>query len=61
MSLYRTCSNCGANIDFGERCECEKINNKKNAKGYITIEQKTGQLMFLNPTQGKRERGNFDY
>lgn len=23
MSYYKTCPRCGANIDAGERCECE--------------------------------------
>ena len=24
MSLYKTCPVCGANLDPGERCDCEK-------------------------------------
>lgn len=23
MSKYRTCPNCGCNLDHGERCDCE--------------------------------------
>lgn len=25
MSFYHTCSKCGANLDPGEQCDCEKI------------------------------------
>ena len=24
MTYYYTCPNCGANLDPGERCDCEK-------------------------------------
>lgn len=24
MKLYKTCADCGANLDPGERCECRK-------------------------------------
>lgn len=24
MRLYKTCDNCGANLDPGERCDCER-------------------------------------
>lgn len=29
MSYYRTCPYCGANLDPGERCDCQ--DNKKTA------------------------------
>lgn len=25
MAKYYTCPYCGANLDFGEKCECEEI------------------------------------
>jgi len=27
MCLYHTCPKCGANLDPGEQCDCEKINS----------------------------------
>ena len=24
MKQYETCKNCGASLDFGEKCDCEK-------------------------------------
>lgn len=30
MAYYWTCPECGANLDPGEKCECE--NNNKNFK-----------------------------
>ena len=31
MSYYRTCPSCGANLDPGERCDCQ--NKKEAAQG----------------------------
>jgi hypothetical protein len=28
--LFKICPNCGANLDPGERCECEESKNKQN-------------------------------
>lgn len=25
MNSYWTCPHCGANLDFGEKCDCEEI------------------------------------
>lgn len=40
--IYRTCEHCGAHLDAGERCDCEKERNAAceergmNGNGYIT-------------------------
>lgn len=32
MAQYWTCPNCGANLDPGERCDCEKEEVKEDDK-----------------------------
>lgn len=32
MSYYRTCPDCGANLDPGERCDCHDDNEDKEDK-----------------------------
>ena len=29
---HRTCADCGANLDPGERCDCKDENNNSNAR-----------------------------
>ena len=29
MAYYYTCPHCGANLDPGEKCNCQKENNTK--------------------------------
>jgi len=37
MSLYKTCSDCGANLDSGERCGCAgAIRNREKLIDCIT-------------------------
>lgn len=47
MSYYRTCSNCGANLDPGEICDCQ--DKKEAAQGATNTqsgkaEQKSDEL-----------------
>ncbi len=52
MSFYRTCPNCGAHLDPGERCDCEDARFAKQEKRWkerdrleaALIEEKNGQL-----------------
>ncbi len=32
MAYYWTCPNCGANLDPGEKCDCETLNETKEDK-----------------------------
>ncbi len=45
--IYRTCSKCGANLDPGERCDCEEEQRKTESyfSRCLTVE-KTKQLSF---------------
>lgn len=37
MSYYRTCADCGDNLDPGERCKCkQKAEQRKNGPVKIT-------------------------
>lgn len=36
MAYYRTCPNCGAALDPGERCDCEDIKNAAHDGANIT-------------------------
>lgn len=31
MAYYWTCPECGANLDHGEKCDCQNNENKKEA------------------------------
>lgn len=47
MAYYRTCPNCGDNLDPGERCECQ--DKRKTAPGGDdtqsgTVEQESDKL-----------------
>lgn len=37
MSYYRTCPNCGANLDPGEHCDCQ--DKKEELPGATNTEQ----------------------
>lgn len=41
MAYYRTCPNCGCNLDPGEQCDCEEVEEKKH-------EQRKQQIKALN-------------
>lgn len=47
MSFYNTCPHCGANLDPGERCDCEEIQieNERAIVKMIAI-GKNGQYEF---------------
>ncbi len=35
--VYKTCPECGANLDPGERCDCESVDSKTEASGDVQI------------------------
>lgn len=41
----RKCENCGANLDSGERCDCEKEGGK-STKMFAIQNHRTGKFMF---------------
>lgn len=47
MAMYWTCR-YGANHDFGEKCDCARVQKaEQEKKGYIFVEEKgTGQFSF---------------
>lgn len=48
MAYYNTCPNCGANLDPGEPCDCEKEREDRE-EFYRSITKRTprtGQLSF---------------
>lgn len=47
MAYYNTCPKCGAYLDPGEKCDCEKNANRitQNYENHIFI-QPDGQLTF---------------
>lgn len=52
MAYYKICSNCGCNLDPGERCDCEKEKEEKQELSrqyfnqHLRIDGKVGQLAF---------------
>ncbi len=48
MAFYRVCPSCGANLDPGEKCDCEKVRKEKREKleKIIRTNPYTGQLSF---------------
>lgn len=56
---YQICSYCGANLDFGEKCDCEDENIRKEMgiekyiKSNFSLTQ-TGQMRI-----GESENGKF--
>ena len=55
MSYYRTCPVCGAHLDPGEKCDCEKYTYlKKTTKGgspYFYMEIKEGETPIVNVSE----------
>ena len=52
MAYYRTCPNCGDNLDPGERCECQD-KRKTTPSGNDTqsgkVEQESSKLNCFTP------------
>ena len=45
---YRICPNCGAALDVGERCECERIDSLADMRGLrVDREQEDGETVFV--------------
>ncbi len=49
MAIYRTCPRCGANLDPGERCDCELEEEEARERllQALVVDPRTGQLTFL--------------
>jgi hypothetical protein len=47
---YNVCTLCGAHLDPGEHCDCQKIKLAKNEEieKMITINSETGQYELVN-------------
>lgn len=56
MAFFRTCPRCGANLDPGERCDCEKAEKERDDTyaQMIRVDSKTGQLTFLVDKERKK-------
>lgn len=56
MTYYKVCPNCGANLDPGEKCDCDcgalHSDNKKIKKG----EKKDGQLQPIRYSRRDRRK-----
>jgi len=46
VAYYNVCSNCGAYLDPGEKCDCEDEKQKDMFAGLIRVNPKTGQMAF---------------
>lgn len=44
MPMYYTYENCGAHLDYGERCDCQKETQTTNV-------QRTAVFTMLQPTK----------
>lgn len=54
MSYYRTCPNCGAALDPGERCDCLRESNGSREEA-VSVQRKTAQGA-ANTQDGKAEQ-----
>ena len=47
MAYYNTCPECGAHLDSGEKCNCEKLSEQLRKKyEQLTTATKDGQIIF---------------
>ena len=56
MSYYRTCPNCGAALDPGERCDCRDGTESEARKG-----KEKAAASATNTDSGKAERDLHDH
>lgn len=56
MSYYRTCPNCGAALDPGERCDCRDGTESEARKG-----KEKAAASATNTDSGKVERDLHDH
>lgn len=49
MAYYTVCPACGANLDPGEKCDCERIRTQQYEffKKRLKTEQGSGQFAFV--------------
>lgn len=57
MANYYTCSCCGANLDPGERCDCQRENIVQYSKGTTGETQIAQNKKYGQCTQSKKGRG----
>ena len=41
-NYFWTCPHCGANLDPGEKCDCQQESNSKTPGNYKSVEPKKG-------------------
>ena len=47
-NIYKVCPNCGAALDAGERCDCERIDSFADMRGLkVDREREDGELYFV--------------
>lgn len=47
MSYYNKCDLCGANLDPGEKCDCNQREVKRNAERVYLHKSEKGKQIFL--------------
>lgn len=50
MAYYRVCSNCGSNLDPGERCDCER-----EQKNLVSLERREKMIYEQPVAMAKKE------
>ena len=50
MAYYRVCSNCGSNLDPGERCDCER-----EQKSFVSLERREEMIYEQSVAIAKKE------
>lgn len=58
MAYYRVCSECGANLDPGERCECQMKTKKRPPRRTGTASEKNIQAQFISRDKIRQGRKN---
>lgn len=58
MSYYNKCDFCGANLDPGEKCDCEVERNAKRLYLHKSKEREEIQLQGIKRTDSDRNRSN---
>lgn len=60
MAFYRVCSDCGANLDPGEHCECFRERKEKEKKLAVLFRQgPDGQMEIGGLYVSNRKRSNY--
>lgn len=56
MAFYRTCPDCGASLDPGEKCDCQEEKKQDFFDRHLKMDPRARQLAFvLDDGEGCRE------